>query len=98
MYARRKAVVEPVNGQIKQARGFRRFSFRELEAVEAEWALVCTCHNLLKLFANRTPPRRRRAPKRGAPHALSRPKSAARRPLRARRRTRGRPKLQMSSR
>ena len=88
LYARRKAVVEPVNGQIKQARGFRRFSFRGLEAVEAEWALVCACHNLLKLFANRTPPRRR-APKRDAlhaPHALSRPKSALRRPLRARRR------------
>ena len=86
LYARRKAVVEPVNGQIKQARGFRRFSFRGLEAVEAEWALVCACHNLLKLFANRSP---RRAPKRDAPHApraFSRPKSASRRPLRARRR------------
>ena len=53
LYARRKAVVEPVNGQIKQARGFRQFSFRGLEAVEAEWALVCLCHNLLKMFRNR---------------------------------------------
>ena len=97
LYARRKAVVEPVNGQIKQARGFRRFSFRGLEAVEAEWALVCTCHNLLKLFANR-PQQRRRAPKRRAPHALrasscpnsasSCPNPASRRPSDARRRPR----------
>ena len=47
---RRKAVVEPVNGQIKDAQGFRRFSFRGLQAVEAEWNLVCLCHNVLKLF------------------------------------------------
>ncbi len=53
LYARRKAVVEPVNGQIKHARGFRQFSFRGLEAVEAQWALVCLCHNLLKMFRNR---------------------------------------------
>ncbi len=52
LYARRKAVVEPVNGQIKHARGFRQFSFRGLEAVEAQWALVCLCHNLLKMFRN----------------------------------------------
>lgn len=50
VYARRKAVVEPVNGQIKHAQGFRRFSFRGLQAVEAEWNLVCLCHNMLKLF------------------------------------------------
>jgi IS5 family transposase len=49
LYARRKAVVEPVFGQIK-TRGFRRFSFRGLSAVAAEWSLVCACHNLLKLF------------------------------------------------
>ena len=68
LYARRKAVVEPVNGQIKQARGFRQFSFRGLEAVGAEWALVCLCHNLLKMFRNRpeeapaAPPRSAVAP------------------------------------
>ena len=56
LYARRKAVVEPVNGQIKHARGFRQFSFRGLEAVRTEWALVCLCHNLLKLFVNRPRP------------------------------------------
>ena len=50
VYARRKAVVEPVNGQIKGAQGFRRFSFRGLQAVDAEWNLVCLCHNVLKLF------------------------------------------------
>ena len=49
-YARRKAVVEPVFGQIKESRGFRRFLFRGQNAVEAEWALVCATHNLLKLF------------------------------------------------
>lgn len=50
IYAKRKAVVEPVFGQIKEARGFRRFSFRGLNAVKAEWSLVCLTHNLLKLF------------------------------------------------
>ena len=52
LYARRKAVVEPVNGQIKEARGFRQFSFRGLDAVRTEWTLVCLCHNLLKLFGH----------------------------------------------
>jgi transposase len=50
LYRRRKAVVEPVFGQIKGARGFRQFSFRGLGAVQAEWQLVCLTHNLLKLF------------------------------------------------
>ena len=49
-YKMRKAIVEPVFGQIKQARGFRAFSFRGLERVSAEWALICLTHNLLKLF------------------------------------------------
>ena len=49
-YARRKAIVEPVFGQIKEARGFRRFSLRGLEAVQAEWLLVAAVHNLGKLF------------------------------------------------
>ena len=51
VYARRKAIVEPVNGQIKQARGFRQFLRRGLERVGQEWSLVCTAHNLLKLRA-----------------------------------------------
>ncbi len=50
VYARRKAIVEPVSGQIKAAMGFRRFSFRGLKAVREEWNLVCACHNLMKLY------------------------------------------------
>ena len=51
-YARRKTIVEPVFGQIKEARGFRRFSLRGLEAVQAEWMLVAAVHNLGKLFSS----------------------------------------------
>jgi transposase len=50
VYARRKAIVEPVIGQIKQARGFRSFLLRGLTNVQAEWSLVCTTHNILKLY------------------------------------------------
>lgn len=49
VYARRKAIVEPVFGQIKHARRFRQFLRRGWTAVRHEWALVCTVHNLLKL-------------------------------------------------
>src|SRR5437016_3505919 len=49
--ARRKAIVEPVFGQIKHARGFRQFLRRGLVRVQQEWALVCLSHNLLKLHA-----------------------------------------------
>lgn len=49
-YARRKAIVEPVFGLIKRARGFRQFLLRGLAKVETEWALICTGHNLLKLI------------------------------------------------
>ena len=49
-YRLRKQVVEPVFGQIKQARGFRQFLLRGIEKVRAEWAMICTAHNLLKLF------------------------------------------------
>ena len=45
-------IVEPVFGQIKEARGFRRFSLRGLEAVQAEWLLVAAVHNLGKLFTS----------------------------------------------
>jgi transposase len=48
-YRLRKQVVEPVFGQIKQARGFRQFTLRGLEKVRGEWAMICTAHNLLKL-------------------------------------------------
>ncbi len=49
-YSKRKQIVEPVFGQIKEARGFRRFSLRGLDNVTCEWDLVCLTHNLLKLF------------------------------------------------
>src|SRR6516164_929091 len=48
-YRLRKQIVEPVFGQIKQARGFRQFLLRGLDKVKAEWALICTAHNLVKL-------------------------------------------------
>lgn len=50
LYARRKVIVEPVFGQIKGARGFRRFSLRGLGKVNGEFRLVCLTHNLLKLW------------------------------------------------
>ena len=50
VYARRKCVVEPVFGQIKQARGFRQFLLRGKRKIEGEWALLCTTHNILKLY------------------------------------------------
>jgi transposase len=48
-YRLRKQIVEPVFGQIKQARGFRQFLLRGIEKVQAEWAMICTAHNLTKL-------------------------------------------------
>ena len=50
VYAARKAIVEPVFGQIKQARGFRQFLLRGIEKVRGEWSLVCLTHNILKLY------------------------------------------------
>jgi transposase len=49
-YARRKAIVEPVIGQIKEGRGFRRFLLRGLNNVAYEFDLICLTHNLLKIF------------------------------------------------
>ena len=48
VYATRKFIVEPVFGQIKQARGFRQFLLRGIEKVRGEWALICMTHNILK--------------------------------------------------
>jgi transposase len=53
-YALRKSTVEPVFGQIKEARGIRRFRLRGFSKVTAEWKLICAMHNLLKLFRHRT--------------------------------------------
>jgi transposase len=50
VYAARKAIVEPVFGQIKQVRGFRQFLMRGIEKVRGEWALVCATHNILKMY------------------------------------------------
>jgi hypothetical protein len=50
MYRKRKTIPEPVFGQIKEARGFRRFLLRGMTKVRHEWDLVCATHNLLKLF------------------------------------------------
>ena len=48
--ARRKVIVEPVLGQSKEARGFRRFLRRGLEQIRGAWRLVGLTHNLLKLW------------------------------------------------
>lgn len=50
-YRLRKQTVEPVFGQIKEPRGFRRFLLRGMAKVKHEWSLICTAHNLLKLAA-----------------------------------------------
>src|SRR5215467_5712497 len=49
IYATRKTIVEPVFGQIKEARGFRQFLLRGLKKVQGEWAIICLTHNILKL-------------------------------------------------
>lgn len=53
LYAKRQHTVEPVFGDVKHLRGFRRFSRRGLDPVDAEWKLVTTAHNILKLFRHR---------------------------------------------
>jgi hypothetical protein len=58
VYKMRKAIVEPVFGQIKEARGIRRFSMRGLGKVRAEWQLICLTHNLLKLHRSGWQPQR----------------------------------------
>jgi hypothetical protein len=50
MYARRKVIVEPVFGQIKEGRGGRRFLLRGLKNLRGAWRLVCLTHNLLKMW------------------------------------------------
>ena len=50
IYAKRKTIVEPVFGQMKECRGLRRFLLRSLEKVNGEWALWSMTHNLNKLF------------------------------------------------
>jgi len=50
IYGKRKEVVEPVIGQIKECRGFRQFLLRGFEKARVEWLIICLTHNLLKLF------------------------------------------------
>ena len=50
MYAKRKGIIEPIFGQLKQVLGFRQFSLRGLASMRGEWRLMCTVHNLLKLW------------------------------------------------
>jgi transposase len=63
LYRMRKAIVEPVFGQIKGVRGLRRFALRGLALVRAEWRFIAMTHNLLKLF--------RHAPRAIARHATA---------------------------
>lgn len=49
-YAQRKGIIEPIFGQMKQVLGFRQFALRGLAAMRSEWRLMCTVHNLLKLW------------------------------------------------
>lgn len=53
-YARRKALVEPVFGVLKQQRGMRQFRRRGLAAVSVEWTLATTAYNLTRLFQHAT--------------------------------------------
>jgi hypothetical protein len=54
VYKRRKCVPEPVFGQIKECRGFRQLLHRGIEKAQCEFSLICTGHNLMKLFRNVT--------------------------------------------
>jgi transposase len=51
IYAKRKVIIEPIFGQIKDAQGIRTFLMRGIAAVKGEWKLICASHNLRKLFA-----------------------------------------------
>jgi hypothetical protein len=50
MYAKRKAIVEPVNGVLKEQRGRRRFRQRGLANVRGEWALTSTAYNVTRMW------------------------------------------------
>ena len=49
-HARRKVIPEPVFGQIRVGQGFQHFLLRGISKVQAEWSLVCACHDLLEIF------------------------------------------------
>ena len=75
IYKLRKQTVEPVFGQIKGARGFRQFLRRGLVNVEAEWSLLCTTHNLLKLHKAKSPKKTPTTPRIGRSHVQSAPQA-----------------------
>ncbi len=50
VYRQRKAIAEPVFGQVKHGRGFRQFLLRGVEKVRGEWSLLCLTHNILKCY------------------------------------------------
>jgi transposase len=50
IYRLRQQIIEPVFGQIKDARGIRSFTRRGKAAADSEWKLICGTHNLLKLY------------------------------------------------
>jgi hypothetical protein len=50
MYRRRKAIVEPLNGVLKEQCGMRRFRRRGLQNIAAEWTLTTTAHNLTRMW------------------------------------------------
>lgn len=53
LYRRRMATVEPVFGQNKFNRGFKRLQRRGRAAAESEWRFQAATHNLLKLHGHR---------------------------------------------
>lgn len=50
IYARRKAIVEPVNGVLKEQRGMRRFRMKGLSKVAVEWTLASIAYNLTRMW------------------------------------------------
>ncbi len=77
MYSRRQATVEPVFGQIKERRRFRRFSLRGLEKVRGEWLLICLTHNLLKLYRHQRTITEGEPIQQGAPNGAKNSKQTA---------------------
>jgi len=55
IYKKRGSSIEPVNGQIKDTRGFNRLSLRGLTKGKSEWRFILTSHNILKLWRHTTP-------------------------------------------
>jgi hypothetical protein len=52
VYSRRKAIVEPVFGQIDTVQNGRHLLLRGEAAARDQWSFQCAIHNLLKLHRN----------------------------------------------